>query len=73
MPPDDEERLRLEATCRRIAGVIASSLPRRMRGKVGFSLFLYDFGEVGNLAYVSNGNRGDVIKMLNEFLAKVGD
>lgn len=73
MPIPDAERRELEAECRRIAHEIAASLPRSMRGKVGFALFLYDFGDAGNTAYMANGNRGDVINMLHEFLGKFGD
>lgn len=36
----------------------------------GFALFLYEFGEGGGLFYIANGTRGDVMKMLAEFMER---
>jgi len=57
-----EEREELENTCREIANVIRDALP----AEVGFSLVLFNFGDVGNMVYVSTGKRADTIKMLRE-------
>jgi hypothetical protein len=69
----DAERLELEAICRRLALELMASLTGAQRRKIGFALFLYDFGADGNLAYMSNGNREDMVKMLHEFLGKTSD
>lgn len=37
---------------------------------MGFALFVFDFGERGNLAYCSNAEREDMIKTVEEWLAK---
>lgn len=76
--PNTEARRELEALCRRLATELVHKLEGQTIGaahhrRIGFTLFLYDFGADGDLAYVSNGNRQDVVKMLHEFLGKVGD
>lgn len=60
-------RLILEKECRRLADIIAKELPP---GQQGFALFLFDFGLPGNLAYVSNGQREDMIKTVREWLER---
>jgi hypothetical protein len=56
------EREQLESVCGGIAGVIKEALPQG----TGFALVLFDFGEAGNTAYASTGERADTIKMLRE-------
>lgn len=49
---------------------LGSALKLDMPDGVGVALVLtYDFGEGGNLAYVSTGNREDCIRMLRELTA----
>ena len=36
----------------------------------GITLFVFDFGDGGNLGYISNATRADMIEALREFLAK---
>ena len=38
---------------------------------IGFLFMLYDHGEGGFLSYMSNSERSDVVKMLEEFIGKV--
>lgn len=44
--------------------------PMCMEGH-GFIIMTFDFGKGGEIGYVSNGRRPDVIKTLEEFLANV--
>lgn len=37
---------------------------------VGFTLFLYDYGDKGNMFYLSTSEREDMIKALEEFITK---
>ena len=62
-----EERKNLEKACSEMADVIRATLPEG----VAFSLILADFGEQGNLAYCSNANREDMIKLLRETANKI--
>lgn len=57
-------RLVLEQQCREIADTIAQACP----AGVGFALLLFDYGDGGNIAYVSNGARDDMRKALRELL-----
>jgi GTPase len=56
------EREELESICADIGAVIRSALP----SGTGFALVLFDFGEKGNMAYVSTGQRADTIRVLRE-------
>jgi hypothetical protein len=38
---------------------------------VGFAVLIFDFGAGGNLAYVSNAQRADMVKAMREFITKV--
>lgn len=66
------DREELEEASRRFGRVIAEVLNESFgKGKVGFCLLLFDFGGPGNLAYLSNAKREDMIAAINEFLSKV--
>lgn len=67
----DERDARL-ATERK-ARELAEMLQRAMPPGIGFSLFLFSLegSGPGHLAYMSNGDRQDVIKALKEWLARV--
>lgn len=62
-----DQRLLLEAQCRDIAELIHQILPKG----TGFTLLLYDFGAEGNLAYVINARRDDMLKMLREHIQRL--
>lgn len=59
-------RAELEKLSRDVGRIIAGALPKG----VGFTLLIHDFGEKGNLAYLSNGNREDMLAVMREFIAK---
>lgn len=65
-PENRRERAKMEAHSRAIAEAIAESLPEG----IGFALLLFDFGEGGNLAWISNANREDMVRALREQLAR---
>ncbi len=60
-------REELEATCSSLGRTIGEVIP----DGVGFAFILCDFGNEGNMAYLSNGNREDMIKMLREMATKI--
>ncbi|HKP08321.1 MAG TPA: hypothetical protein VJU58_13795 [Microbacterium sp.] len=39
--------------------------------EVGLTLFVFEFGDTGNLAYVSNAQRADMIASIKQWLARV--
>jgi len=39
--------------------------------KLGIAIFLFDFGERGNLAYASTAKREDMVNVIHEWLAVV--
>ena len=57
----------LEADSRRLAEILGKELPEG----VGFQLFVFGFGEEGNLAYISNAQREDCILAVREWLCHV--
>lgn len=59
-------RLVLETQCRFLADLVAANLPREQ----GFALFLFDFGDGGNCAYVSNAQRETMIAAVRQWLAR---
>lgn len=42
----------------------------RMPLGMGFTLLMFDFGGGGNMFYISNGQRKDVLKSMQEFIDK---
>lgn len=69
-PPDDETyesrafRLSLETEMRRVAELVRDELPDGL----GFALFLFPLGTKGNVAYMSNGRREDMIATIKDWL-----
>ena len=66
-PTQVQVRLILEQECRRLADVVKRELPP---GQQGFGLFLFDFGAGGNIAYVSNADRQDMIRAMREWIER---
>lgn len=60
---------KLEQKARDIGKLIMKGLPKN----VGFTLVLFDFGVGGNMTYVSNGRRLDILNMLKELHDKISD
>ncbi len=49
---------------------IGRKMKQQLPPGVGFALLVFDFGEKGNLAYVSNADRADMLVAMREFIAK---
>lgn len=61
-------RILFEREGRKIAEKVQALLPPG----VGFMLFVFDFGEGGNIAYLSNAQRPDARKAIAEWLQRTG-
>lgn len=66
-PQDRRDRAELEALSRSIAEALTEALPEGL----GFALLVFDFGEGGNLAWISNARREDMVRALREQLARL--
>lgn len=40
------------------------------KGKMGFALFLFEFGEKGAMFYISDAQRDDMTRVLEEFIER---
>jgi hypothetical protein len=56
----------VEVLLRDIGKIIGNRLPEGW----GFTLLLFSFGEGGDLFYISNAQRDDMIRCMREFIAK---
>lgn len=56
----------VEFALREVAEYAKTRIPLGM----GFTLLMFDFGEGGNMFYISNAQRDDVIKSMQEFIDK---
>lgn len=54
----------VEGIARQVAGDIASALPDGL----GYAFLVFDFGDGGTMAYMSNARRDGVIKALHELI-----
>lgn len=76
MTPEQRAALaNLEEQVRELAGYLDVKLNPEMTGPrdaehrtIGFALLLFPFGEHGAATYVSNGDRGDMIRAIEEWL-----
>lgn len=55
-----------EVVLKDIGRIIKGALPP---GK-GFALMIFDYGENGNMFYISSGQRQDMIKAMEEFIER---
>lgn len=63
---------KLEAKAREIGKLISRAIDDAVGpGKAGFALFMFDYGEGGNMTWLSSARREDAIKAMREWLAKV--
>ncbi len=63
------ERAALEEIAQVFAGIL---LNLGFEGKLGFAVLVFDFGTGGNLGWVSNAQREDMINAMKEFIEKGG-
>jgi hypothetical protein len=66
-PEQRKARLALEASCAGIGRTLREIMPPGS----GFALIMFDFGEKGNMAYVSSAEREDMIRLFVEVLEKL--
>jgi hypothetical protein len=69
MTQDYDERYevrdpQIESILHRFGQLIADNVPDGL----GFGLFLFTFDEHGAIFWISNGNRTDILNMLQEFI-----
>ncbi len=66
------DRVKLEVAAQMVARAIDETLPRLIgtADRVGFAVFVFDFGDGGNLAYCSNADRTTMISAVKEWLAR---
>ena len=57
---------KIEAMMKGIGESIGKALPKGY----GFTLLLFNFGEGGDMFYISNSRRKDVIESMKEFIQK---
>lgn len=57
----------LNAKCRELGELVGAQLT----SGVGFALLIFDFGTGGNLAWISNADRAEMLNTLKEFIVKV--
>lgn len=68
--PTATDRGTLEILAAEAAGRIGVELKATLPKDVGFAVLVFDFGGKGNLAYVSNAHRGDMVRAMREFITK---
>lgn len=68
---NDKEKLEelVKSHLKDIAGIIQQMIPKNY----GFIFMTYEHKNLGQLMYVSNSNRDDVVKCLEEFIEKTKD
>jgi hypothetical protein len=65
------ERLQLEEHCRVIGGLLRNAVSDLGGPRIGFALLLFNFGDGGSIAYMSNAERRDMINALEELIARL--
>lgn len=63
-------RKQLERSCRTLAPMLDQGLASEHGERVGFVLMVFDFGDGGNLAYISNADRAGMISAVKEWLSR---
>lgn len=63
-------RFQLKDSARLLAPHLDKALAEAHGERIGFVVFLFDFGSDGSLAYISNAQRPDMIKAVEEWLAR---
>jgi hypothetical protein len=69
-PAKATDRGTLELVAVEASRKIGRELKQSMPEGVGFAVLVFDFGGKGNLAYVSNAQRPDMLRAMREFITK---
>jgi len=59
-------RILLEHRVSEVGRILATAAPPGH----GFAVFFFEFDEGGPIAYISNGERADVLRMMREWIAQ---
>lgn len=70
-PHEDPEAAFQRMMLERLTALLATGLKEVLPPELGFALVVFDFGEGGNLAYASNGQRADMQRALAELLERM--
>lgn len=73
-PGQQAERQEVEKICvgiGRMIGAAVGDTSRHVGRHLGYAFLMFDFGAKGSLAYVSNANRDDMIRLLTEAVQKL--
>lgn len=62
----EQQRLELEDFCSKVGHTLAEAIQSSGMSNVGFTLMMFDYGNKGNLAYMSTARRTDMLKLLDE-------
>ncbi len=49
---------------------LASVIDRHLPPGTGFALLIFDFGDTGDLSWISNAERDDMIATMKDFIAR---
>lgn len=71
--PDDPIPDDIRGVMNGIGHMIDEAIEEHADRKMGFMLMVFDFGEGSRMSYISNAERGDILKALQEFIEKHPD
>ncbi len=71
--PDDPIPDDIRGVMNGIGHLIDEAIEEHADRKMGFMLMVFDFGEGSRMSYISNAERGDILKALQEFIEKHPD
>lgn len=62
---------KMEELNRKFTILLDTELKRQgLKGKVGFALMMFSFGDGSEMTWASNAERGDMVTCMKEFIAK---
>lgn len=68
--PDDPIEEGLRVVMNDVAHLISAAIDKHADRPMGFMLLTFDFGEGGRTSYISNAEREDVIKAMQEWIGR---
>lgn len=71
--PDDPIPDDIRGVMNGIGHMIDEAIEEHADRKMGFMLMVFDFGEGSRMSYISNAERGDILKALQEFIERHPD
>ena len=71
MAKKGKRNFQMEAVARELGRLLGEGLEANYGSTVGFTLFLFEYGEEGWFTYISSAHRDDMIQVVEEWLKKV--